>query len=238
MDNQVLNDLRAIHVKQLHRVTLADGKLLNYFVLQPLFARDNVLAEYFTSFSANTYHNDLANNIYHYVNNEKDYNIHIKDDATLSAYNTTVQSVSATALTATNYRNSNDFVSTAISATSYSGTDLAIDNNFIVNLFSIGQPGFTPAMQFSAAIDKITTSAAEINAYINANEETWCSLSAIQLLDNNGSTTLPAYPAPLVKIQKGTGVGYAWNSSTQTLTISSSTENNVTVEDHVIICTN
>mgnify|MGYP006908803947 CR=1 FL=1 len=176
MANAILNDLNAIHVKRLHRVTMADGKLLNYYILQPLYQRDQVIESYMNTYTDNSYHRDPGTeNIYHYINGEKNYDVHIKDDVTLSAYNVTAQSADATTITAVNYKNTNDFTITALSATTISGTDLRIENNFNVNMFSLGGD-FTSNMPFTAVIDKVITSGDAVENYITQHEDAWSSL--------------------------------------------------------------
>lgn len=181
----ITEQLNDIVVKSLTRATIVDGKLLQYYVVKPLNQRDDFLAQYFDVFDKNAYHNNLANNIYHFSNNQKDYNVNIFSGT--SAYNIVVtntlqnHTLTAVSTTATSI-NSVNYTTTSLSSTSFSAT-----NDFYVNMTGIG---LTNKEKFVDVVDFVHDRADEVNDYITNNENKWSSISAIRFISNGTTSVL------------------------------------------------
>lgn len=180
----ITEQLNDIVVKSLTRATIVDGKLLQYYVVQPLNQRDEFLAQYFDVFDKSAYHNDLANNIYHFDNNQKDYNVNIFSDT--SAYNVVTNNLQNQTLTAVS-TTANSISSTNYTTTSLSSTSFSATNDFYVNMTGIG---LTNKEKFVDVVDFIHDRADEVNDYISNNEIKWSSISAIRFISNGTTSVL------------------------------------------------
>ena len=234
MSNKITEQLDEIVVKELNRASIADGKLLNYYVLTPLNDRDSVLAKYFDTLSANVYYNDDGtDNIYHYANDAKNFNVRIKSDATLSAFNIIANNTHTNTITAVN-TTATEVTATNYTATSTSATSLsATSDKFYVNMSSLGQ-GYTDKMKFVDVVDKVQDRGEDVNEIISNNENVWSSLSAIKV-DNHGTTVL--LTPKVLKFEKSNNVDFSF--SNKCLTIGCRPEENpATVSNGVLIFTN
>lgn len=234
MSNVITEQLDEIIVKELNRATILDGKLFQYYVELPLTLRDEVVAKYFDTLSANVYYNDPINNIYHYTSNDsKDYNIHINGSNTLSAQNITATNVNSTTLTATNATATN-ITATNYDTTSLSSTSLsATTTNFWVNMSSLGQ-GFSTSMKFIDVVDALNVYNERVNDTIAASEDVWSSLSAINIINGNTTTTLTP---KMLKFVGSDVMEFSYSNKRLTIGVSE-IHNKATVKNGVIIFTN
>lgn len=234
MSNKITEQLDEIIVKELNRASFADGKLLNYYIVSPLKDRDSVLATYFDSLSADVYYNDNdTNNIYHYANDAKDFNIRIKSGATLSAFNIIADNIQSNTITAVN-TTATDISATNLSATATSATNLsATSDKFYVNMSSLGQ-GYTDNMKFVDVVDKVQDKGEKVNEIISDNETNWSSITAINVVSRGTTTVLTP---KVLKLTKTNNVDFTY--SNKRLTIGCRPEENpATVSNGVLIFTN
>lgn len=234
MSNAITQQLDNVIVRELTRATILDGKLFQYYVEQPLNDRDAILSKYFDTLSADVYYNDKnTDNIYHNVNDAKDFNIRVKSNNVLSAYNIVATDVSATTITATNTTATNvsatNYTATSVSAESLSATS----DKFYVNMSSLGQ-GYTNKMKFVDVVDKVNDRADEVNNIISNNESKWSSISAIKVI--NGSTTTTLTPKVL-KIDKAPSIDLTYANGRLTIGVHE-VQNAATVKNGVLIFTN
>ena len=231
MSNKITEQLDKIIVRELTRATILDGKLFQYYVEQPLNDRDAILSKYFDTLSADVYYNDkTTNNIYHNVNDAKDFNIHVKSDNVLSAYNIVATNVSATTITATNT------TATNVSATNYTATSAsaeslsATSDKFYVNMSSIGQ-GYSDKMKFVDVVKELHNRADEVNEIIANNEAKWSSISAIKIV--NGSTETALTPKVL-KIDKAPSIDLTYANGRLTIGVHE-VQNPATVKNGILV---
>lgn len=137
----ITHALEECQPKQLNRATIADGKLLEYFICIPLQNRDIIVANAISTTSGEYYYNAPNDRIYHYNNGVADYNIHIYDDNVLSARDVHANEILTTDLTATHniYAVNTQVVSTNTSDTYYSdklsATD--IENSTVISAVNV-----------------------------------------------------------------------------------------------------
>ena len=231
MSNKITEQLDKIIVRELNRATILDGKLFQYYVEQPLNDRDAILSKYFDTLSADVYYNDkTTNNIYHNVNDAKDFNIHVKSDNVLSAYNIVATNVSATTITATNTTATNvsatNYTATSVSAESLSATS----DKFYVNMSSLGQ-GYSAKMKFVDVVDKVNNRADEVNDIIASNESKWSSISAIKIVNDSTETTLTP---KVLKIDKAPSIDLTYANGRLTIGVHE-VQNPATVKNGILV---
>ena len=234
MSNAITEQLDDIIVKELNRATILDGKLFQYYVALPLTRRDEIVAKYVDTLSANVYYNELVNNIYHYTSDDnKDYNIHVNGSNTLSAQNITATNVNSTTLTAENATATN-VTATNYDVTSLSSTSLsATTTNFWVNMSSLGQ-GFSTSMKFIDVVDALNVYNDRVNDTIANNEDIWSSISAVNIINGNTTTTLTP---KMLKFIGSDVMEFSYANKCLTIGVSE-IHNKATVKNGVLIFTN
>lgn len=231
MSNAIIQQLDKVIVRELNRATILDGKLFQYYVEQPLNDRDAILSKYFDALSADVYYNDEnTNSIYHNVNDAKDFNIHVKSNNVLSAYNIVATNVSATTITAANTTATNvsatNYTATSVSAESLSATS----DKFYVNMSSLGQ-GYTNKMKFVDVVDKLHDRADEVNDIIANNEAKWSSISAIKIVNDSTETTLTP---KVLKIDKAPSIDLTYANGRLTIGVHE-VQNPATVKNSILV---
>lgn len=229
----ITEQLDAIVVKQLTRATITDGKLLQYFVAKPLCQRDEVLAQYFDALSANRYYNDyLTNNIYHFVNGQKNYDVKIDGNNVLSARNIATSNLQTQAITAVSA------TATNTSATNYSVTNLTTTalsittDDFYVNMTAVGM---TNKEKFVDVVDTVKERTVEVNEIISTNEDNWSSISAIKVIKAD-DTTATLHPKVL-KLKHDSSIQF--NNANNLLTIGvTEVHSKATVNNGILVLTN
>ena len=168
--------MNLLPVSAFTRLTIADGDALNKHIIEPLSGNDVLLADSLYDLSGKSYmHDPVTNSIFHYKDNdptkEKVYAFSAQSITADNIYNTNLSAtnVTATNTTATNVKSTNT-ISTNVTATNLS----AVSENVYVLSASNSVP-----KKLVDIIQNLLTHWQNTENYIDANEDTWSSISAI-----------------------------------------------------------
>ena len=168
--------MNLLPVSAFTRLTIADGDALNKHIIEPLSGNDVLLADSLYNLSGKSYmHDPVTNSIFHYKDNdptkEKVYAFSAQSITADNIYNTNLSAtnVTATNTTATNVKSTNT-ISTNVTATNLS----AVSENVYVLSASNSVP-----KKLVDIIQNLLTHWQNTENYIDANEDTWSSISAI-----------------------------------------------------------
>lgn len=238
MSNQFENAINAYKSKPINRATITDGKLLQYWCIEPLSARDNVVADVITTLSGDTCHrDDSTNKLYYYINNDTQDDTSSDLDMTDRTLAITDE-LDVTDKLATTVITSTNITTTGVTTTAATTTSLNVNNDLTINdNFYLKEKASDDSVKaFTAIIKDINDQFDATNNYIKTHEQYWDNLVSVQISEGTADVPPDYVHGNPLNISASENVSYSTVKENNNLkfTVNVNFKSAATVSNHVL----